>query len=44
MLSMGLPWHGSVDGLTLACSLILSSIDYCNTVLYGALIGTIQKL
>jgi len=29
---------------TLACSLILSIIDYCNAVLHGALTGTIQKL
>ena len=29
---------------TLACSLILSRIDYRNAVLHGALIGTIQKL
>jgi len=29
---------------TLACSRILSRIDYCNFVLYGAPSGTIQKL
>jgi len=28
---------------TLACSLILSMIDYCNAVLHGALTRTIQK-
>jgi len=30
--------------LTLACSLMLSQLDYCNAVLHRALIGSIQKL
>jgi len=29
---------------TLACSLILSRIDYCNAVIHGTSTGTIQKL
>jgi len=32
------------DAQTLACSLILSRIDYCNAVVHGAPTGIIQKL